>query len=838
MITWHTGSALDVMRTMPDASVDLVVGSPPFWNLRDYNGTPGQWGSEPNPAAFLGNLLDLTVESRRILTPTGSLVFELGDSMCVDTDTEMLTQRGWLTWDQVAEGDQVMTLNTAIGLAEWQPILHMNVYGPKRRQMLHMSSPRGHSSLTTGNHRWWTQRRQAPGGSGQSRPGEANGMGTLTRAQADEIADRYRKGGVRQVDLAAEYGVTQPAISKIVRGQTWGKGDDVERADRGWHGEWCDSTEVVHDERRVPTAAFVSNLPVEQKWSDALVEAVAWYWTEGNDRRAYGKAKGAVICQSMRANPAHCERIRACLSKLFGPSTGLKLPHHNRWSAPGPAWSERPAPEEMARFHLNAAAAAVITQHTERGSKAVLTSWLCELTQAQLDLFVDVSVMADGHEKDDGEISLTQADPRRAEAFHVAATMAGRWATIKPYRDTWAAVYVGSKRNFKPIRTDSQWVDHDGVVWCPTTCNGTWLARRKGFPFFTGNSGSGGAGGDYNDGGMREGQSKFAGTAAKTRAARNTGEQMDVPLPKSLCGIPTLFAWSLAYGRNLLNPDHTIEPWRIRNLIAWTRNNPAVGALGDKFRPATSYITVACTSSDRWFDLEAVRGPSSPNTHALAPKGVKRLPKSGKAVEDGRGGSWSTLDELGVITGAPPLDHWWDDYDGDLAWLINTQGSRIRHWAMWPSKLAERLVLAMCPREVCTACGEPRRRITGDPEYVNDDGSTAGQLDEQWRHGRVGPVGDHLQMRGHMTRSAPTLGWSDCGCGAPFRAGIACDPFVGTGTTVWAAEIHGRDGIGIDLDPNNSVEAVRHQRRDEVRKNLLGVQPETPGQMSLLGALG
>ena len=34
-----------------------------------------------------------------------------------------------------------------------------------------------------------------------------------------------------------------------------------------------------------------------------------------------------------------------------------------------------------------------------------------------------------------------------------------------------------------------EWVSYTGKVWCPTTPNGTWLARRNGKVYFTGNSG-------------------------------------------------------------------------------------------------------------------------------------------------------------------------------------------------------------------------------------------------------------------------------------------------------------------------------------------------------------
>src|SRR5688500_4687256 len=43
----------------------------------------------------------------------------------------------------------------------------------------------------------------------------------LTESQAVEIRERYAAGGVRQVDLATEFGVSQPQISSIIRGVSW-----------------------------------------------------------------------------------------------------------------------------------------------------------------------------------------------------------------------------------------------------------------------------------------------------------------------------------------------------------------------------------------------------------------------------------------------------------------------------------------------------------------------------------------------------------------------------------------------------------------------------------------
>lgn len=45
-MTLHCGDCLDVMRTMPDNSVDLVLTSPPYDNLRTYNDTLSDWTEE------------------------------------------------------------------------------------------------------------------------------------------------------------------------------------------------------------------------------------------------------------------------------------------------------------------------------------------------------------------------------------------------------------------------------------------------------------------------------------------------------------------------------------------------------------------------------------------------------------------------------------------------------------------------------------------------------------------------------------------------------------------------------------------------------------------------
>lgn len=68
---------------LPDASVDLIVTSPPYFGLRSYTDGgehyAGQVGAEATPAEFIGALVTCTREWKRVLKPSGSIFVNLGD---------------------------------------------------------------------------------------------------------------------------------------------------------------------------------------------------------------------------------------------------------------------------------------------------------------------------------------------------------------------------------------------------------------------------------------------------------------------------------------------------------------------------------------------------------------------------------------------------------------------------------------------------------------------------------------------------------------------------------------------------------------------------------------
>lgn len=78
-VTLLCGDAIEVLRTLPDESVRCCVTSPPYWGLRDY-GVAGQIGLEDTPEEYVGKLVEVFREVRRVLKNNGTLWVNIGDT--------------------------------------------------------------------------------------------------------------------------------------------------------------------------------------------------------------------------------------------------------------------------------------------------------------------------------------------------------------------------------------------------------------------------------------------------------------------------------------------------------------------------------------------------------------------------------------------------------------------------------------------------------------------------------------------------------------------------------------------------------------------------------------
>ena len=74
-----TGDALEMLRTLPSATVDVCVTSPPYFgSLRNYQ-CEGQIGNESTIEAYVDKLVTIFQEVRRVLREQGSLWINIGD---------------------------------------------------------------------------------------------------------------------------------------------------------------------------------------------------------------------------------------------------------------------------------------------------------------------------------------------------------------------------------------------------------------------------------------------------------------------------------------------------------------------------------------------------------------------------------------------------------------------------------------------------------------------------------------------------------------------------------------------------------------------------------------
>ena len=73
------GDALEILKTLPDESVNMCVTSPPYFGLRDY-GVDGQIGLEQTPEAYISKLVEVFREVKRVLRDDGTLWVNIGDS--------------------------------------------------------------------------------------------------------------------------------------------------------------------------------------------------------------------------------------------------------------------------------------------------------------------------------------------------------------------------------------------------------------------------------------------------------------------------------------------------------------------------------------------------------------------------------------------------------------------------------------------------------------------------------------------------------------------------------------------------------------------------------------
>lgn len=89
------GDSLEVLKTLPDNSINSCITSPPYYGLRDY-GVAGQLGLERTYKEYINKLCDIFDEVKRVLTKDGTIWVNIGDSYSTAHTTGQTDQNaGW-----------------------------------------------------------------------------------------------------------------------------------------------------------------------------------------------------------------------------------------------------------------------------------------------------------------------------------------------------------------------------------------------------------------------------------------------------------------------------------------------------------------------------------------------------------------------------------------------------------------------------------------------------------------------------------------------------------------------------------------------------------------------
>lgn len=352
---------------------------------------------------------------------------------CVDEETEILTIRGWASYCDLKIGDTVLTLNHESGLSEWQEVSAVNILPFEKRTVLRMEG-KLHSSLTTLDHRW------------------------------PIIKEKRRLETTRQ---------------------------------------WTTSERLGNDDSIV-IGAFCSNLPKKAIYSNSFVELIAWSWTEGTISKSGVDFR---LFQSHVKNEIKCGLIRAACENVFGSAhigsmntvkAAVKGTRGGVIRKPRLAWREIPNNDNgVTTFLFNRPASKEILRHLN-SDKSVKPGFIASLTEFQLRLFVERSIDANGG-RADSAITIGQRSEARIRSFEMACALLGiptntRMFVNRVKKKIQYSTTLRRSVKINPKAASStgrsfvmEKVPYIGIMWCPTTPNHTWLARRRGSVYYTGN---------------------------------------------------------------------------------------------------------------------------------------------------------------------------------------------------------------------------------------------------------------------------------------------------------------------------------------------------------------
>lgn len=291
-------------------------------------------------------------------------------------------------------------------------------------------------------------------------------------------------------------------------------------------------------------------------------------------------------------------------------------------------------------------------------------------------------------------------------------------------------------------------------------------------------------GDSYAGGGMGGHIDHKAATGVVGRAYNGYGLK-----PKDMVMIP--FRLALALQR---------DGWWMRSDIIWHKPNCMPSSVKD--RPTTDFehVFLLAKSKKYYYDADAIREPHQPQSYQrYQHKESLGLPRV-----------WTEADGAGIpISGGKKVNYNLSSGGRNkrTVWTVNTKPYKDAHFATFPPKLIEPMVLAGSSDKACEHCGAAWTRVTETVEFGRAD---TGSVLEDGLHERSGARSLATKRQAYRAaglESPPspiTTGWQpscDCPDNNGTSASIVFDPFAGSGTVCAEAKKHGRRWVGIEANP-------------------------------------
>jgi DNA modification methylase len=298
--------------------------------------------------------------------------------------------------------------------------------------------------------------------------------------------------------------------------------------------------------------------------------------------------------------------------------------------------------------------------------------------------------------------------------------------------------------------------------------------------------------------------------------------------PKNLIGIPWMLAFSIR-----------ADGWYLRSDIPWVKRNSMPSSVTDRPGSSIEHIFLFSKSPKYYYDHIATMQP-------VAESSIKRINQpnfdnqTGGEKDYGKTGvNPSQSARLGLVnfknrilkqdnTGNETYTGFnaryepngfglrymrdsdfffktWQGFlhneDGEpMALVVNPKPYKGSHFAAYPIRLVEPLILAGTSEGVCPHCSAPWVRVTKKESYITHP--TIGS-DNQKQKLNPGNAQGLERTGGHVAQITETINWQpSCNCAnnIPIPATVL-DPFSGSSATGVACKLHNRDYIGIELNP-------------------------------------